>query len=361
MKTDFLNLIPSALTIIYATYGSWFLIKEIFCSFLPFTVIFTAALVCLMVCLRVPPPDSAAVEAVLGKELHLENTDGGYVMKTVAHRGAGYDAPENSLEAFKLCHEKGCNVIEFDVTLTKDGVPIIFHDKTLERMADADVTVNDSTWEELANINISVNHPLRDRVDLIDFTNSRIPTLDLTVQQLLANGQRMFIDIKDNDIKIVPVILDLFKKYPELLSRAVVTSFFPNIIYWIRRSNPKIVGCLAWRPYCFTHESFRYPEGKGDRKNKVLYKHYLLMFCNMLHNWALPRITYYLLGLSVILLQKDSVSGENILYWRKRGVRVIAWSVNSLIEKQHISRNLKITYLTDTLTGEETVHNVHAS
>lgn len=104
MKTDFLNLIPSALTIIYATYGSWFLVKEIFCSIIPFTLLLTILIVTCTYFLRVCPPDLAAVEAVLGREPHIQNPNGEgvYVMKTVAHRGAGLDAPENSLIAFQL-------------------------------------------------------------------------------------------------------------------------------------------------------------------------------------------------------------------------------------------------------------------
>lgn len=42
--------------------------------------------------------------------------------------------------------------------------------------------------------------------------------------------------------------------------------------------------------------------------------------------------------------------------WRDRGVRVIAWTVNQPVEKQHCSRILKITYMTDTLIGETTAH-----
>lgn len=102
MKTDFLNLISSALTILYATYGTWFLVKEIFCSIVPFTLLLTILIVGLIYFLRVPAPDINAVEAVLGREPHLDNNDGIYVMKTVAHRGAGLDAPENSLAAFQM-------------------------------------------------------------------------------------------------------------------------------------------------------------------------------------------------------------------------------------------------------------------
>lgn len=102
MKVYFLNFIPSALTIIYVTYGTWFLLKEIFCSIIPFTILLTVLIIVLIYFLRVPSPEDNAVEAVLGRDPLLENIPGVYVMKTVAHRGAGLDAPENSLIAFQL-------------------------------------------------------------------------------------------------------------------------------------------------------------------------------------------------------------------------------------------------------------------
>lgn len=43
--------------------------------------------------------------------------------------------------------------------------------------------------------------------------------------------------------------------------------------------------------------------------------------------------------------------------WRERGVRVVAWTVNHPIEKQHFARILKVTYMTDTLTGETSAHS----
>ncbi|KAG5877481.1 hypothetical protein JTB14_029987 [Gonioctena quinquepunctata] len=334
------------------TYSSFFILLLPFSALSNKHEIVTAAIVCLIVALRIPPPVPSAVEAILGKDPLSEFNNGNdFVVKTVAHRGAGLDAPENSLAAFKVCSQKGCDTIEFDVSLTKDGVPIVFHDQTLERMANSNLIVSEATWEELSHVDISVNHSLKDR-----FVNTNIPTLEQAVQQLLTDGQRMFIDIKVNNSKIVGVINELFKKHPELVSRAVVTSFFPNIIYWIRRSNPNIVGSLSYRPFAFSYDSFKYPEGRGTTRSESFFKHYSLCFLDLLHAWAVPRILYYLLGLSIILLQKDTISGKEILDWHSKGVRVVAWSANSPIEKQHLSRNLKITYFTDTLTGDNTVH-----
>ncbi|XP_056638281.1 glycerophosphodiester phosphodiesterase 1 isoform X1 [Diorhabda sublineata] len=356
MKTDFFYLIPSALTIVYATYGSWFLISEIFTTLMPLTLIFTGALVCLVFIFRIPPPTTASVEAVLGKIIEDPVGDNnGFVIKTIAHRGAGLDAPENTIEAFKKCHEKGCDIIELDVCLTADQVPIVFHDSDLERMADMNVLIKNIKYEDLANIDISVKHAYRD-----SFPNAHVPTLEQAVQQMLGMGQRIFIDIKEPNSKIVPLIIKIFEKYPELKTKAVVTSFFPNIIYLIRRSSPDIIGCLAWKADNFRHSSLKNSTFCNTKQMKVL-KNALFWILDCLHSWALPRITYYVLGLSVILLHKDLVCSETIRNWRSKGVRVIVWTVNSPIEKQYMYRTLKIPYLTDTLTGETTVHSTMQS
>ncbi|KAJ8985058.1 hypothetical protein NQ317_019741 [Molorchus minor] len=61
--------------------------------------------------------------------------------------------------------KKGCDAIEFDVRLTNDEIPIVFHDTTLERMTDLNLVISDSKWEQLANIDISIKHPFRNTDD----------------------------------------------------------------------------------------------------------------------------------------------------------------------------------------------------
>lgn len=333
-------------------YGSIYIFSQLFTSLLPLGLIAAILITAANLYVRIPPPSQAQVEAILGKDVQEAEYGGEeYVVRTVAHRGAGLDAPENTLAAFQMCKEKGCDFIEFDVCLTADQVPVVFHDNNLERMTGKTSIINRTNWSELADVNLSEKHPFRDRYPL-----TNIPTLDQTVTQLLASGQRMFIDIKDNDTKMVKVITDLFEKYPELLTKAIVTTFYPNLIYLIRRFNPNIVCAMAWRPYAFSHESFSYANGLGAKRSDKLYKHYISQMYDALHTWCLPRFYYFILGLSVILLHKDAIDPKSVLDWRKRGVRVMAWTVNNPIEKQYCAKILKITYLTDTLTAENTTH-----
>lgn len=72
----------------------------------------------------------------------------------VAHRGLHADGiPENSVAAFLRAIEKGY-AIETDVHLSKDGVPVVFHDDTLLRMTGENRAVRDCTAEELSSLTL---------------------------------------------------------------------------------------------------------------------------------------------------------------------------------------------------------------
>ena len=69
--------------------------------------------------------------------------------KIVAHRGFSGLWPENSMLAFEKAALTGCWGIELDVQLSKDGVPVIFHDETLERCSTGSGFLKDHTLAQL--------------------------------------------------------------------------------------------------------------------------------------------------------------------------------------------------------------------
>jgi glycerophosphoryl diester phosphodiesterase len=67
----------------------------------------------------------------------------------VAHRGASAQAPENTMEAFRLAVEAGADAIELDVHLTADGQLAVIHDATLDRTTDRTGAVAGLTMDQI--------------------------------------------------------------------------------------------------------------------------------------------------------------------------------------------------------------------
>lgn len=74
-------------------------------------------------------------------------------MNVYAHRGYSGKYPENTMLAFRKAAEIGCEGIELDVQLTKDGVVVVIHDETIDRTTDGSGWVKDYTYEELSKFN----------------------------------------------------------------------------------------------------------------------------------------------------------------------------------------------------------------
>lgn len=68
----------------------------------------------------------------------------------IAHRGAAAEQPENTMAAFRRAVEVGADAIELDVRLSRDGVPMVIHDPTLDRTTNARGPVAARSAEELA-------------------------------------------------------------------------------------------------------------------------------------------------------------------------------------------------------------------
>lgn len=74
-------------------------------------------------------------------------------MKIYAHRGCSGRYPENTMLAFFKAAECGCDGIELDVQLTKDGEVVVIHDETVDRTTDGAGPVKDYTQKDLRRLN----------------------------------------------------------------------------------------------------------------------------------------------------------------------------------------------------------------
>ena len=67
----------------------------------------------------------------------------------IAHRGGGKDWPENTLLAMQKAREAGADIIELDVQVTKDGVPVLYHPRDLSQLTDGKGSVGEHTLSEI--------------------------------------------------------------------------------------------------------------------------------------------------------------------------------------------------------------------
>src|SRR4026208_1214373 len=72
----------------------------------------------------------------------------------IGHRGASAGAPENTMAAFRAAIAVGADGIEFDVRLTREGVPVVIHDSTLRRTGGLSQRIADLTWAEVAKVDV---------------------------------------------------------------------------------------------------------------------------------------------------------------------------------------------------------------
>uniref|UniRef100_A0A1B6LJD5 GP-PDE domain-containing protein n=1 Tax=Graphocephala atropunctata TaxID=36148 RepID=A0A1B6LJD5_9HEMI len=316
-----------------------------------------------------PQPDDALVTEVLGSNPKLmkrrksspqsplitsnsfsndeQDNDDKEFFPVIGHRGAGLDAPENSLSAIKQCHDKGCRAVEFDLALTADDVPVLFHDDTVDRLTHATGLVQQMTWEQLQTLDISAKHPLQER-----FVGERVALFSDVIRLCLDLDLRMIIDVKDESIKVVQVILEAFQAHPKLYKRAMVSAFNPLIIYMVRSRDPKIVCSLAWRPYFYSYSSYG-PETSCTRRYTYLPAHVVARAADLVSTWLLNTVGFYILGLSAVLLHKNVITTDLVTRWEQRNIRVVVWTVNRPHEKLYYSRVLQLAYITDTLASDK--------
>src|SRR4051794_9301362 len=104
----------------------------------------------------------------------------------MAHRGGAIEHLENSMPAFEACVAMGYRYIETDVRVTADGVLVVFHDATLERVTDRTGRVEHLTWDRMASARIGGREPILRLEDLLGAWPDVRFNLDIKAAGVLA-------------------------------------------------------------------------------------------------------------------------------------------------------------------------------
>ena len=223
----------------------------------------------------------------------------------VAHRGASAFAPENTIAAFMKAIESGSDGMEFDVRLSKDGVPVVIHDSTLLRTAGINEPVAARTADELSRIDagswFNAAHPEHSRAE---FAGERIASLRTTLQLLEKIPGPIYIEIKCDNEDEVPALVDAVCREitdSPLLEKIIVKSFRLEVIPRVRAVLPAVRTGALFAPKVM----------RLLRKEK-----YLINIAREL-------------GADHLSIHKSLVSAKLVRKAEKHGMPVAVWTVES--------------------------------
>lgn len=166
-----------------------------------------------------------------------------FAAEIVAHRGASYDAPENTKSSIKLGFEQGADAVEIDVYLTKDGRVVLFHDKNTEKLDGSKAPIADRTLAELQKLDVGTWKGGAGAWSGNPYAGEKMPVLE-DVLGLIPRGKKIFLEIKCGP-EILPPIKKIFDENDIDGEQITIITFnedtaagakkmFPSIpVYWL--------------------------------------------------------------------------------------------------------------------------------
>ena len=168
----------------------------------------------------------------------------GWAVDIIGHRGASFDAPENTLASFKLGYEQKADADELDIYLTRDGKVVVIHDPTTTRTGGVSNRVASTTFAELRRLDFGKWGEWKDKG-----FSERIPLLE-EVLALVPEGKRLFIEIKCGP-EVLPELARVLERAGKKPAQTVLIGFtyetmrqakakFPALqVYWLASASGK--------------------------------------------------------------------------------------------------------------------------
>jgi glycerophosphoryl diester phosphodiesterase len=154
-----------------------------------------------------------------------------------AHRGGALLAPENTMPAIDNGLALGADGLEIDVQLSADGIPVVIHDRTLDRTTDRTGPVNGMTAAELARVDagfhfqIDGTHPFRGQ-------GIGITTLDAVLSR--HRDTRIIIEMKGGEPDLARAVGASIRR-ADAVDRICVGSYYQKSIDTLRAEHPEVV------------------------------------------------------------------------------------------------------------------------
>lgn len=165
----------------------------------------------------------------------------------VAHRGYPRRFPENTIAGLDGAIAAGARFVEVDVQLTRDLVPVLFHDENIRRVCGMEGTISRYTFEELRRFPASEPGRFGTR-----YAHVRIPSL-AELAALLARhpGVTAFVELKRealNSFGVEAVLGRVIRDLQPVQTRCVLISFAPEPLAAAKRAGWRVGAVIEhWR------------------------------------------------------------------------------------------------------------------
>ncbi|WP_338760773.1 glycerophosphodiester phosphodiesterase [Bernardetia sp. ABR2-2B] len=147
-----------------------------------------------------------------------------------AHRGVTESNIENSVDAFDKSKALGFSAIETDISRTKDGKLIIFHDDKTKRLLNIDKNINELYWEEVKDKYLYYNGKE---------TKNKVLSLEQFLSRI-DESTILYLDIKESSKVVADSILFLMEKYKDNKNIIIADANIFFLIY-LETKNPKLI------------------------------------------------------------------------------------------------------------------------
>lgn len=241
--------------------------------------------------------------------------------------------PENSLSAIEWTLQlPNVDAVEIDTSLNRDGIPVIMHDFSFDRMLGAPISVADSTLDDLKA------HPFTDR------PTETVPLLDDVICAVVRSNRKLMIEVKEvrHPRRMAIWLVNKFRS-ENLFGRCFVASFFPPVLYYVRSMEPGIVTMLLVARKLVSH----WARMSGSALAPLVW------FCGI--DCVLDTLLFRsgvtwlprFLGCGIVGLHEGLVSRDRVEAFQQEGIATSAWVVNNEPQRIFFRKELKISVTSD--------------
>ena len=163
-------------------------------------------------------------------------------MEVIGHRGGLVWGPESTLATFRHAIEAGADAIEFDIRFTRDGVPVVLHDDTLDRTTNCSGPVARMRLAALKHCDAGTWYRPS------PMPGERVPTLGEALSVIRQSDADLYVHVKLGSAGQARAIVDAVRDQGMNDGRATFVSDWPDVLSNLRRAGAYRLGYAFHTP-----------------------------------------------------------------------------------------------------------------